>query len=222
MSDTRRTGRPLQALSVLAAVLIGWIAGRWPLLERNVAVALSRAARAQQVASAAARTMAVVGAVPAAVDPPHFDRGSTPTREPPVLLASMAFPLAAPAQARVHARAATQGVPDVKPSWRWGSGVPQRALTLQWRTSEQQAIPPELSIVSGALTQPAVSLGFGSPTDKAAPVPARQTTAFSLATRAYAELAAGERRHAAADFDAALTVDAAARKPKPGLKPAAR
>ena len=53
------TGRPVRALSVLGALLLGWLAGHWPLFEQDVAAAVERVHAVQLMAALPASPPAI-------------------------------------------------------------------------------------------------------------------------------------------------------------------
>jgi len=171
-----RTGRPLHALGMLGALIVGWTAERWGQLEREVTAAVARAETVQLAAAAAP------SATPAA--PRRQLTATAPQRQ---LAALTPAPVALPAVVPMQAR---------KPA-------PLRR-TPQQRITRAPIAPVPVAI---ALAEPAPR-----PAVAAAPVAASPPAppAFTLATRAYAEAASGQRRAAAQDFAAALTADPAA------------
>ena len=188
MIDTRRTGRPLQVLAVLTALLVGWIAGRWPLLQWNVAVAVARAERDQMLAIASTR--ARLTAAPT----------STPRRAPVDQQVDASQPAPISSALTSFAKADFAGGARLHS----GSSAFPGAATTAGRILAETGTVPESRAALNTDASPTRSISDSN----SAPAITRPS-AFDFATRAYAALAAGDRRSAAQDFDAALAADRA-------------
>lgn len=190
---------PLGCLSLLAAASFGWAIGRLPDLLDGVRRDLAAAGDGGPVQLA-------VATIPerAAVIAPALARPPTPTL--PRREVSAAAQPSSPASPVPHRGPAPAREPD--PGWRESPAAVAAAdasaeLGLAALTA---AAWPGL----GLTEQPAI-VGLLAPTPAnaslGAPAPA---TGFTLATAAYADLARGDRRAAAAHFAAALAADPAA------------
>lgn len=110
-----------------------------------------------------------------------------PTAKPPAMLAARAAPLAVAARADPAAPAVAPSVPRHLPRYAKAANLPRFA------GARPVAAPPGVA--------PIASLPPAAP---AMPPPGPRNPGFDLATRAYAELAAGNRRRAAGLFQEAI------------------